>query len=49
LRYIKAGSLDEPPLAKVDSTIWGSTAHKWDPVNEGFPCFPQNLPEGALG
>ena len=49
VKFIKAGSLDDPSWVKVDSTIWSSTAHQWDPVNEGFPCFPQNLPEGALG
>ncbi|HIN89372.1 MAG TPA: aldehyde-activating protein [Rhodospirillales bacterium] len=48
-RFIKAGSLDDPSWVKVESSIWSSTAHQWDPVNEGFPSFSQNLPEGALG
>ena len=49
LRFIKAGSLDDPSWVKAETTIWSSTAHQWDPINDGLPHYPQNLPEDALG
>ena len=42
LRFIKAGSLDNSSWINIESSFWGISANKWDPVNDNIPCFEQN-------
>ena len=42
LRFIKAGSLDDSSWINIESSFWGISANKWDPVNDNIPCFEQN-------
>ncbi|MBL6689146.1 MAG: GFA family protein [Pseudomonadales bacterium] len=42
IKFIKAGSLDDPSWVKVEASYWETSAHPWDPVNPSLPSFPQN-------
>jgi len=42
IKFIKAGSLDDPGWVKAEASYWETSAHPWDPVNPALPSFPQN-------
>ena len=42
IKFIKAGSLDDPSWVEAEASYWESSAHPWDPVNPALPSFPQN-------
>lgn len=44
LRFIKAGSLDDPSWVEVGSSFWSCSAHGWSPVDGRVPSFEGNPP-----
>ena len=44
VRFVKAGSLDDPSWVRVESSFWSGSAHHWDQVDGGLPSFPGNPP-----
>ena len=42
VRFIKAGSLDDPSWVNAEASYWGDSAHPWAPVDTGLPSFPGN-------
>ena len=42
IKFIKAGSLDDPSWVKPEASYWETSAHAWDPVSTGIPSFPRN-------
>ncbi len=42
LRFIKAGSLDDPSWVTPEASYWQVSAHPWDPVDTALPAFERN-------
>ena len=42
VRFIKAGSLDDPSWVRVAASYWGDSAHEWSPVDDSLPSFAGN-------
>lgn len=42
VRFIKAGSLDDPSWVKAEANYWTASAHGWDAPDEALPGFPGN-------
>ena len=42
LRFIKAGSLDDPSWVRTEASYWKVSAQPWDPVNADIPSFEKN-------
>ena len=42
IKFIKAGSLDEPDWVQPETNFWQRSAQPWDPVNEALPGFDAN-------
>ena len=42
LRFIKAGSLDDPSWVRAEASYWKVSAQPWDPVNGDIPSFEKN-------
>jgi len=42
LRFIKAGSLDDPAWVRPEASYWSESAWPWAPVEAGLASFPQN-------
>ena len=38
---IKAGTLDDPSIYKVQAQFWTSSAPPWQPIDEKVPSFPK--------
>jgi len=47
LIYVRAGSLDQPEVARPAATIWTSQAPSWACVNEELPRFEGQPPPAA--
>ena len=41
---VRAGSLDDPEVAKPEMTIWTSLAPSWACIDESLPTFPTQPP-----
>lgn len=44
VKFIKAGSLDDPSWVRAESSYWQRSARDWSPVDERIPSFPGNPP-----
>ena len=44
LMFVRAGSLDDPELARPAMTIWTSSAPSWACLDEGIPKFERQPP-----
>ena len=42
LRFVKAGSLDDPSWVTVTTSFWGDSAHAWSPVDAATHSFAGN-------
>ena len=42
VRFIKAGSLDDPRWVVPELSFWSDSAHDWSPVDADLPSFPGN-------
>ncbi|HIG01254.1 MAG TPA: aldehyde-activating protein [Myxococcales bacterium] len=42
LKFIKAGSLDDPSWVEVVSSFWENSALPWSPVDADVPALPGN-------
>ena len=42
VKFIKAGSLDNPDWVKPQSSYWSVSAQHWDPVSQVLPASPGN-------
>lgn len=42
LKFIKAGSLDDPSWVGISSSYWEQSAHAWSPVDASLPSYPAN-------
>ena len=42
VRFIKAGSLDDPSWVRTEASYWQVSAQPWDPVNVDIPSFEKN-------
>jgi hypothetical protein len=44
LIILRAGTLDDPEVAKPSMTIWTDSAPSWACLNEALPCTPVQPP-----
>lgn len=44
LKFIKAGSLDDPSWVTPEASYWCDSARGWSPVDKELPGFPANPP-----
>ncbi|MCC5884943.1 MAG: GFA family protein [Gammaproteobacteria bacterium] len=44
VKFIKAGSLDDPSWVAAQSSYWNRSAVDWSPVDPRIPSFPGNPP-----
>jgi len=42
IRFVKAGSLDDPSWVEITSSYWQKSAMPWAPVDESCPAFKGN-------
>ena len=42
VKFIKAGSLDDPSWVRAEASYWSDSAHDWSPVDAGIPRFTGN-------
>lgn len=49
VRFIKAGSLDDPSWVKPVASFWRQSAQAFDPVDELLPAFAANPPPEPSG
>jgi hypothetical protein len=47
LVFVRAGTLDDPELARPSSTIWTSQAPSWACIDEALPRFERQPPPAA--
>lgn len=42
IKFIKAGSLDDPSWVRPQISYWSQSSLAWDPVSESMPAVPAN-------
>lgn len=42
VKFIKAGSLDDPGWVVAEMSFWSASAHDWSPVDPDLPSFAGN-------
>ena len=42
VKFIKAGSLDDPSWVKPEASYWSESAYEWAPVDPTIPSTPAN-------
>jgi hypothetical protein len=47
LTILRAGTLDDPELARPSLTIWTESAPAWACIDEAMPCTPRQPPPAA--
>jgi hypothetical protein len=47
LIFVRAGSLDDPDIARPGATIWTANAPKWACIDEDLPRWPGQAPPAA--
>ncbi len=44
VKFIKAGTLDDPSWVQAESSFWNRSARDWSPVDDRIPSFLGNPP-----
>jgi hypothetical protein len=47
LIFVRAGTLDDPEIAKPSVTIWTETAPSWACIDATLPTYPKQAPPAA--
>ena len=47
LIFVRAGSLDDPNIARPEATIWTAQAPQWACIDESLPSWPGQAPPAA--